>query len=819
MIRTRGRKILRDVITRKFRTLMVSTSIFVGVLGVIALFTTNDLLIRQLESDIKPENLAMIDVWVSLSSDAQPDNTTDLQTLNQQNELGQTLPQLDGIDVVEGVAIVPVGFKKPGQAEFDEGFIKSFSTPMQDRQLEPIRLLDGEWPVDGHQQIALEKRMADHYGFKVGDSIVFRGLSERGVSEIAYTVSALVYQANSESRYIGIFPVDSLYAQYVDAQALLKIKGYTNIRARYQNFDLAETHFEEFQRVIAENTSYTPVFALIEDPEQNSQVELTRNTGGVLVMLAVVAMVVAGFLVVNVINSIMVEQKRQIGVIKSLGGSRWDNFVIFTGIALCYGIIGTIPAVVLGIPLGFEMTKSMGITFDVLIQKFDWSPLAVLIGAVMGLVVPMLAAALPVFSGTRVSILNALTDFGISSRYGYRRMERWVGALPVPISVRQAVSSLTTKRSRLLLNLITLTLAVGAFMGVLAVTISLVTEVQALFDRVDYQVVVSPSTTYDQTWIQPRIAAIEGVQDVSPVADVSVTIEGNYTNFFTGNNQVEALGVDTRANMVHLTYSSGEGWEHDPDRQGVVIPSSMARQLGLKAGDDITFLIAGQRVTLPVLGVDRAVFDIMYLEWRQLAHLAGFTKMVDGVEVPVPNSYVVTMQQDHPSAADVDAVIDRLEISLMNDGVTAKFRNQITDSEQITDGINIFRNILLSAAVLIALVGAIGLLTTLSINVFERQKEIGVMRSIGASSSAIVSQFLSEGLIVGVAAWLIGIPLSYWLAITINAAMKFDTIEFHYRLIIPLLGMIGMIGIALLASIGPSLNAARKTVSNILRYQ
>ncbi len=820
MFRTRGRKILRDVISRKFRTLMVSTSIFVGVLGVIALFTTNDLLIKRLEEDVKPGELAMIDVQVSISSDSAPDNAHYLETLNQENTTGQNLTELNGIEIVEGVAIYPVGFRKPDQAAFEEGYLKSYSTPLQDRQIEPIRLLKGEWPVVGNHQIALEKRMADKYGFKVGDTIIFRSLSETGISEITYTISGLVYHPYVEGESSSnATPDTSLYAQYADAQAILNFKGYSNIVARYQTYDLAEAHFEDFQKAIAQNTAYVPVFALTEDPAQNSMIEMTQNTNNVLMMLAIVAMIVSGFLVVNVVNSIVVEQKRQIGVMKSLGGSRWDNFVIYTGIAVCYGIIGTLPAVLLGIPLGFQMTKAIGTEFDILIENFAWSPSSVLIGVIMGIVVPALSAAIPVLSGTRVTILSAMTDFGISARYGSRRLERWVSSLPLPVSIRQAVSSLTSKKGRLLLNLITLTLAVGAFMGVLAVTISVAEEVRAIFNRMEFQIVASPSATYDQEWIQPRMEAVEGVRRVSPVIYVSAQIEGDYTNFFTGDNQVEALGIDTTVKMINLDFKSGSGWQDNPDREGVIITSSMARQLGVKAGDEITFRVAGNQVTMPVIGVDRSAFDFMYIEWRQLAKLAGFTKTVDGADVPVPNSYAITIERSDPTADEVDTVIDRLDTGLLNVGVAGTYQNQVAQSEEITSFIATFRNILLTAAILIALVGAIGLLTTLSINVFERQKEIGVMRSIGASSSTIVTQFLSEGMMVGLLAWIIGIPFSYWLAITINAAMQLDTIDFRYRLSIPVMGLIGMIGVALISSIGPSLNAARKTVSDILRYQ
>jgi len=105
-------------------------------------------------------------------------------------------------------------------------------------------------------------------------------------------------------------------------------------------------------------------------------------------------------------------------------------------------------------------------------------------------------------------------------------------------------------------------------------------------------------------------------------------------------------------------------------------------------------------------------------------------------------------------------------------------------------------------------------------SVFERQKEIGVMRSIGASSRTVASQFLTEGLIVGGIAWAVGLPISYLLSIALTEALALgDAFALSYPVTAPLAGLVGMLVITTLSSLWPSLSAARKTVSDILRYQ
>ena len=140
--------------------------------------------------------------------------------------------------------------------------------------------------------------------------------------------------------------------------------------------------------------------------------------------------------------------------------------------------------------------------------------------------------------------------------------------------------------------------------------------------------------------------------------------------------------------------------------------------------------------------------------------------------------------------------------------------------EEITTLIRVFQVVFNLSAGLIALVGALGLLTAISMSVFERQKEIGVMRSIGAGSGTVAVQFLTEGLIVGVLAWVVGLPISYGLSQLITAGLELgDAFRLTYPVSAPVVGILGMLVITTLASLWPSITASRKTVSDILRYQ
>ena len=83
----------------------------------------------------------------------------------------------------------------------------------------------------------------------------------------------------------------------------------------------------------------------------------------------------------------------------------------------------------------------------------------------------------------------------------------------------------------------------------------------------------------------------------------------------------------------------------------------------------------------------------------------------------------------------------------------------------------------------------------------------------------MTSQFLTEGMLVGMSAWIVAAPLSYLLAQGLISGLDIDIQGLGYEPIALVIGLIGMIVITALASLGPSLGAARRTVSEILRYQ
>ncbi len=175
------------------------------------------------------------------------------------------------------------------------------------------------------------------------------------------------------------------------------------------------------------------------------------------------------------------------------------------------------------------------------LDKFGVSTQAVVLGIVVGLAVPVLASLLPVFNGTRVSIREALTDLGISGSYGQGPLARLVSRLPVPITVRQGISNVIRKKGRIVLTVITLTLAAGAFMGVFAVFNSISKVLDEFFNAYTFQLTVEPEdiTKLDQA----EKLVLDNFDDLTskgPYNSVAIEVDG-FDKEYTGTAGPPAL--------------------------------------------------------------------------------------------------------------------------------------------------------------------------------------------------------------------------------------------------------------------------------------
>jgi putative ABC transport system permease protein len=131
-------------------------------------------------------------------------------------------------------------------------------------------------------------------------------------------------------------------------------------------------------------------------------------------------------------------------------------------------------------------------------------------------------------------------------------------------------------------------------------------------------------------------------------------------------------------------------------------------------------------------------------------------------------------------------------------------------------------NMLYGLAMIVALVGGIGLMGSLSISVVERTREIGVMRAIGARSRTIMGMLMMEGVLQGLLSWAVAIPISLILtkpvAQRLGETMLDVSLDFKFSLIAAAIWLVVVLIISIFASILPARSATKISVQESLAY-
>jgi putative ABC transport system permease protein len=187
-------------------------------------------------------------------------------------------------------------------------------------------------------------------------------------------------------------------------------------------------------------------------------------------------------------------------------------------------------------------------------------------------------------------------------------------------------------------------------------------------------------------------------------------------------------------------------------------------------------------------------------------------------------AYRVVSDISHPTNEQQEELGRKIEVALGKEGYNiADVRSGQSVQESVSDGLNTLTTFLFIMALLMALVGSIGLTGTMSLNTMERTREIGIMRAIGASDKIIIRMVLMEGMLIGSISWLlsilVAIPITKIMSDAVSEAIFGTGSIFVFTPVGVLIWFVLENVLAILASVLPARNAARLTIREVLAYE
>jgi putative ABC transport system permease protein len=282
--------------------------------------------------------------------------------------------------------------------------------------------------------------------------------------------------------------------------------------------------------------------------------------------------------------------------------------------------------------------------------------------------------------------------------------------------------------------------------------------------------------------------------------------------------QVAFVAPPSDSMLIDPIITSGR-WLKPGDENAIVIGNHLLQRFpDLKIGDILTIEANGKKSAWRIVGIYSITGNVspplLYVNYEYLSRLINQTGQIFSLRVITSNHDVGFQQKVQEQLL---ALYEARGIQVSSTQLSAEF---IREQKAQTDILVYFMLIMAS---LIALVGGLGLMGTMSINVLERTREIGVMRAIGASNRDIQGIVIVEGLVIGLISWvvaiLIAVPITSVLTRGVGLAILTAPMPAVYGISGILAWLIFTLVLATIASAFPARRASKLAVRETLAYE
>ena len=854
---------LRGLAGRKLRAALTGIAIVLGVAMISGTYILTDT-VESAFTNLFTESYAGTDAIVSgrgpdisIDGEKPPDPPVDASLLD-------VVRGADGVALATGSVADESSTKlltSEGEAVSSEGWPTlgfGIDTAPAFAQFNPLNLYEGRWPAAA-DDVVIDAGTVDKQGWEIGDTVQISTLQPKR----AFTLVGVAQYGDVDSLGGLSFTVFTIPT----AQELLGREG------QYDAISVAATEGVTEDELVAAIKPVLPqdakvVSATAEAQEQTDEVgEFTKFFRYFLLAFAGIALFVGAFVIFNTFSITVAQRTREFATLRTIGASRRQVLGSVILESLVIGLVASLVGLGLGVLLaeGIQaLFKRLGADFPTADRVF--ATRTVVVSLIVGVGITLLAGLFPAIRATRVPPIAAVREGATLPQSRFHRLTPWIAGVFVVVALLALARAMFTDElgtgDRLL------SIAGGVlllFLGVAMISSHLVKPIARVVGLparsaggvagrlASGNAVRNPSrTAATAAALMIGIALVSFIATLTNgmktsnraaieeqvIADYVVTSQDGYTPFVAAAS--DALAASSVPELVTSVRSDGGLVDGDSIGIGGIEPETIAAAyvFDWRDGDD---------GVLATLGTKNAVVSSNYAEDHDigvgsvltLRSTADRTAKVTVVGTFEPPPFYPLLGSVNVSSELFDSLYDRPrnrwtwanaagestdEARAQMEAAIAGYPDtQLETREEWIDreeaDFNEFITFLYVMLTLAVFVSVFGMINTLVLSVYERTREIGMLRAIGMTRRQVRRMIRQESIITALIGAALGLPLGIFLAALVNRALG----QFDVRFSIPWVQLIVLtvvaIVIGILAAIMPARRAAKLNPLEAIAYE
>jgi putative ABC transport system permease protein len=794
MLAPRWRKMLRDIAEHPVRAMLAVLAMAAGAFGVTTTLTAYSILGRELATTYAatlPSSATLVTDHVS------DDDVTAVRAV-------------PGVLTAEARPVVSGRLRLVPDQWIGLSFwvVRDFN----DLRLDTFTHDTGAWPP-GPRDVFLERSALQVAGATTGDTLTVRTAYADTVQNVhlAGTVHAAgLPPAWMEHHVVGFVPWNSVLRtepksetaqlRFTVAEERLDGAHIASVAARVQS--TLESRGRKVLRVD------------VPEPGRHPHAAQMDTFLYILGAFGLLTLALSAVLVANMIHALLTEQIRQVGVMKAIGARTSQIAGIYLGQVTLLASVALTIGSTLGISAGRAYAQWSTRILNAVISNDAVPGWALVAQIAVSILVPLLVAIGPVFRASRITVNQALAgDIG-HRPFGTRPFDRWLARLQsLPRPLMLSLRTTFHRRGRLVLTVGSLAVGGAVLVSALNVSATWTRAVAKDYAGRHYELDVRLVRPYPIAALQATLAKVPGVARAEYWPDVAASLVNAPPG---GETRFGLIAPEPGSTLIQLPILEGR-WLEAHDSAAVVINQVLqARNPALHVGGMLVLRVNGHNVTWPIVGIAREIGGP-----SAYAPAAAVREATSESAAMSKGIRIVMTKRDDASQLEVQRAVEQA-LQRVDFGVLLVSRLS-ERRRSFEDHLVIIKSALILAASLVILVGALGLTSTLTLNVLERTRELGILNAIGATPRTISRYIVFEGVLIGVLSWMVAviaaIPVTWALAAKTGEIFIKSSVGFFMSptAILTWLGLVILLSAA--SSFYPARRSGRLAIREALAYE